>query len=303
MSLRDIILAVISVFLWAANIYAQKKVAQEISPLLLSFLRIGILIPLVFIFPKAKNKAWHYMLAGLFWNAFNFIFLNLGWQLGVGVAVSSFVIQTNVFFSIIICSLMFNERPSIYQVFGMIIACSGVTLLASTKGTMEQENWLIGIGVMLMASISWGIGFALIKKFRIGSSMNDITWLSFYSSLPLLAVTLLFDGPVTVYDQLMRLSPDGWGCILFAVIASTIMASRMWLYLTNKYHSSYLVPYLLLIPIFAIVIALLLTDEVLTSMQIVSGTLILIGVFVSQVVPHIRPWFTRNYLNNQKCVE
>lgn len=299
MSLRDIVLAILSVLLWSANIWAQRNVAQEISPLLLSFLRIGILMPLVFFFPKPKNKAWHYMLAGLFWNAFNFIFLNLGWQLGVGVAISSFVIQTNVFFSIIICALMLNERPNIYQIFGMIIASTGVTLLASTSNSMEEQDWLIGIGVMLLASISWGIGFAFIKKFRIGSSMTDITWLSFYSSLPLLAITLVFDGPTIMYDQLMSLSLKGMFCILFAVIASTIVASRMWLYLTNKYHSSYLVPYLLLIPIFAIIIAKIMTNEVLTTVQLSSGALILAGVFVSQVVPHIRPWFTRNILNGQ----
>jgi O-acetylserine/cysteine efflux transporter len=288
MSLKDIFYAVLSVLLWALNIWAQTIAAQEISPFLLSFLRIGLFVPLVLIFPKPpSNNGWQYMAAGLFWNAFNFIFLNLGWKLGVGVAVSSFIIQTNVFFSILLCFLLLNERPRFYQVAGIIIASVGITLLAQTKDSSAGQNSLLGMGLILLASLSWGTGYALLKKFRIGSTMADITWISFYASLPLLVMTLIFDGPAKIYQQLFLLSLKGWFCILYAFLCSSIIAGRLWLYLTKKYSSAYVVPYLLLIPIFATLVATTLNHEVLTPMQIGAGSLILLGVFISQVAPYL----------------
>jgi O-acetylserine/cysteine efflux transporter len=287
-SYKDIGFAVLSVLLWASNILAQKTVAQELSPFLLAFLRSGSLLPLLFFFPKPPSQKWRYMLAGTFWCSFNFIFLNLGWKMGVGVAVSSFIIQTNVFFSILQCFVLLKERPNSHQIFGMMVAAVGVSLLANAQDVMANPNWLAGIGIMLMASLSWGTGYALLKKFQIGSTMADITWLSSYSAILLLLLTLVMDGPGDIYGQLLALSPEGWGCIVFAVVASTIVASRLWLYLSQKYTAGQVMPYMLLIPIFALIIGQVAIGEVLSSSQVKAGSLILFGVFISQVMPYFK---------------
>ena len=70
-----------------------------------------------------------------------------------------------------------------------MVAFGGVYALSKTSLNLDMLfTWVI---FLISVSLSWGLGFALLKKFKIGKSLKDVTWLSIYSILPMLFLCFL----------------------------------------------------------------------------------------------------------------
>ena len=66
MTNRDIALATGLVFLMSVNLIVQKIAVEQVSIFVLSFLRVAMVIPLIFLYPKPKRSLWLYSLCGFF---------------------------------------------------------------------------------------------------------------------------------------------------------------------------------------------------------------------------------------------
>ena len=74
-----------------------------------------------------------------------------------------------------------------------------------------------------------------------------------------------------------------WGAIAFVAIGSSVIAHSGMFYLMNRYPVTLVAPMLVLAPIFGVLFAVWLLDEVLTLRIIAGAAVTLAGVFIVAV--------------------
>ena len=232
MSGKDIGIALWVILLWSSNLVVQKIAVDHLSIFVLSFLRVGLVFPLLFFYPKPEKRFWKYFIAGFFLIAIYLTLFGLGLKSDIGVGLSAFLLQAQVLFVILCCFLMLGEKPTWFQVVGLLISFVGVYLLTATSDPSDVP--FFGVVFLLAACASFGIGVAFSKKYKIGENMTDVTWLSMANAIPLFLACLLFEGPLQTFDIVIHLSPTAIFCVLFATLLSTLWATYLWLALLQK---------------------------------------------------------------------
>jgi O-acetylserine/cysteine efflux transporter len=280
MSGKDIGIALWVVLLWSSNLVVQKFAVDHLSIFVLSFLRVGLVFPLLFFYPKPYKSLWKYFLIGFFLIALYLTLFGLGLKSDIGAGLSAFFLQAQVLFVILCCFLMLGEKPTWFQVVGLFISFGGVYLLTATSDPSDVP--FFGVVFLLAACASFGIGVAFSKKYKIGESMSDITWLSMTATIPLLFSCFLFEGPLQTFENVVHLSPTALFCVVFATLLSTIWATYLWLNLLQKFPASSVAPFMLLFPLFSNILSHIIMGENLTMIQMVSGFVITLGVMFAQ---------------------
>ncbi|AIL12377.1 hypothetical protein IM40_00735 [Candidatus Paracaedimonas acanthamoebae] len=282
MSLKDTFIAIFVTFLWATSLIVQKIALGHISIYILSFLRLVSVVPLLLLYSKPIHPISRYFLAGLFWNALNWLFLGFGLKAGVGAGLSSFLIQTNILFGVLFCSFILREKVTPIEVAGMTIAFFGAYLLTQARYGNTSDMPFLGIASILISAVCWGIGFTLLKKFKIGAGMADNVWLSIISIPSLMTIPFIIEGPQEAIYNFTHLSYIGVLCSIYVGLVSTVWAGYLWLSLAQRVTSLKQTPFMLLLPVFTCLLSALLLDETLTFSQITAGAVILMGVFITR---------------------
>jgi O-acetylserine/cysteine efflux transporter len=279
---RDTAIAIWAVFLFSANLIVQKIAVGELSIFVLSFLRVVLVFPLLFMFPRPSKSIWKHFICGFFLLSLYLILFGFGLKTDIGAGISSFFLQMQVFFTILCCFLILGEKPTWVQVTGILISFIGVYLLKASSSPLEFP--LFGIVLLIASCLSYGIGISLTKKYEIGGNMSDIIWFSISASVPLFLACLVFEGPNQTLEIIVDMSSIAIFCVLFAIFSSTLWGTYLWLSLLQRAPISSVAPFMLLLPIFSIIIANVTLGETLTTFQMLSGVVIIFGVMFSQGV-------------------
>lgn len=276
---KDISFAFLALLLGALNLIVLKIAVDHLSVFVLSFLRAALVFPLLFFYPKPEKSFWKYLLCGFFWSCLYFILSGFGLKANSGAGLSSFFLQAQVFFIILCCFLLLGEKPTLFQMIGVVISSMGIYLLS----TSSPANPLHISALFLLGScFSFGLGIALSKKYKIGGSMSDITWLSIAAALPLLLGCFIFEGPVHTFDSIIHMSSAALYCVLFTVLVATLLVTYLWLSLFQRVPATSVASLMLLFPVFTNVLSNLIMEEHLSTLQIVSGFIIILGVMCAQ---------------------
>jgi O-acetylserine/cysteine efflux transporter len=281
---KDIAIATGLVLLMSINLIVQKIGVGEISIFLLSFLRVALVTPLLFFYPRPKKSIWQYSLCGFFVFAFYLILFNLGLK-ETGANVSAFLTQLQVFFGILAFYFILNEKPTLIQAFGIFISSLGVYFLSASSSA--EEFPLLGVLFMIASCAVFGVGMALTKKYKIGGNLGDVVWMASTATIPLMIACLVFEGFNQTYDNIVNISLIGFSSALFASIVITLFTACMWFALLQRAPGSSVMPFMLLCPLFAIILSYFTLEESFSFHQFVAGFIILLGVVLAQNV-HMR---------------
>lgn len=277
---KDALIALWVVFLCSTNLLVQKLAVDYVSIYVLTFLRVALVFPLIFFYKKPEKQIYKYVIAGFFYNALYLLLFGLGIKTKIGAGASAFLLQTQVLFGILFCILILKEKPKSSVFTGICIAFIGVYLL--TAYSSDSDIPMFGASTLILACISWGIGFALLKKYKIGSTMSDVTWLSLTSALPLLLACFYFEGAPQTFEMILNISWVAMCCILFATLVSTLWANYLWLGLIQRVEGSSAATFMLMLPVFSTLMSHVVWEEKMTFLQIGSGLIIILGVMVTQ---------------------
>jgi O-acetylserine/cysteine efflux transporter len=277
---KDICIALWVTILWSGAIIAQKIALVQYSIFTWNFLRVAMILPFIFFFPKPRNNFLQYCLCGLFLFAIYPFFLGVGLQSGLGAGMTSFFLQTQVFF-VILCGIVFlKEKPTWYQLVGIFISFVGVYFMKVSSSSLEAP--LLGVLFLLSSGLFLGIGVVLSKKYQLGTNLSDIVWLSVASAGPLLLICFIAEGPQVTFDNIIQISPTVFLCLTFTSLFSIIWATYLWLTLLQRASIMAVTPFMLMVPIFVNIFSILLLGEKLSLLQIGSGFIIMLGVIFAQ---------------------
>lgn len=277
---RDICIALWVTVLWSGAIIAQKIALVQYSIFTWNFLRVAMVFPFIFFFSKPKNNFLLFCLCGFFLFAIYPFFLGAGLQSSLGAGMTSFFLQTQVFFVVLCGVFLLKEKPTWYQLIGILISFVGIYFMKVSSTAIEVP--LLGVLFLLASGLFFGMGVVLSKKYKIGTNLADVIWLSTSSLIPLLLICCIFEGPQVTFENIIHITPTVFLCLTFTSLFSIIWATYLWLTLLQRVSITAVAPFMLLLPIFVSVLSILFLGEKLSLSQIGSGLIIVIGVIFAQ---------------------
>jgi len=278
MTPRDILLALFVVIVWGINFVAIKWGVEEVPPLLLTALRyLAAALPAVFFVRPPKVSLGLLLVYGLSVGVLQFGLLFSAIRLGMPAGLSSLVMQVQAFFTIALAMVFLGERLKLSQVLGAVIAFGGIAVIGVER---LDATALLPLLMTVGAAFFWGVSNIAVKKAGKVDTFALVVWGSLVPPLPLLALSLIFEGPGAIAG-LMHLSPRGIGSVAFLGYVSTLMGYGLWSALLARYPASLVAPFSLLVPIVGIAAAVMVLDEPLTLIEALGSALVFAGLLLN----------------------
>jgi len=273
-----------AVIAWGFSFIATKNALNEVSPVVIVFVRqlLGIAFLVIVALQQKKSCAvnvrdhgWIFILAviasfhlwiqvtGLQWTSAS----NTGWIIG-----------TTPVFMAILSLIFFKEKMSAPQTAGIVISFSGLLLLVS-KGDLSSIDLIKNKGDLLIiaSSITWS-AYSMVNK-KITFHYSPIM-----TTLYMFLFVALITAPFTIngknIEAVLHLSLSGWMSILFLGIICSGAAYALWAQALSEMSASRVGAFLYLEPFVTVFGAWLLLNEQITFLTIISGLIIIGGVML-----------------------
>jgi O-acetylserine/cysteine efflux transporter len=288
LSLRDGLLALAVVLVWGTNFVVIRLGLDVLPPLFFATLRfVFVLLPACLFLPKPKvtwaNLAFYGLAIGL--GQFGLLFIAMNGQIPPGLA--SLVVQMQVFFTIGLAMWRTGERLKPHQLAAFALALAGMGVIAAHNG---QGTTILGLVLVLLAALSWALGNQAGREASARGSVNMlayVVWAALFAVPPLLALSLLLEGPAAIAGGLARATPLTWIAVLWQSVGNTMFGYACWAWLLSRYPAATVAPVSLLVPVFGFGASAALLGEPMPSWKIIATLLIMAGLAVNML------WRTR----------
>ncbi|MFD8333913.1 EamA family transporter [Streptomyces solisilvae] len=280
-----IALAVLVTALWGINFVVIEVGLDHFPPLFFCALRfLAAALPAVFLVGPPR-VAWRWILGvGLALGVAKFGLLFIGMHEGMPAGLSSLVLQIQAVFTVLFASVVLAERPGRRRLLGMAVALAGIAVAAVDEGTSGP---LIGFVLVVAAAAFWGVSNVLTRKAAPPDALNFMVWVSLVPVLPLLGLSLVFEGAEPDLEALTRLDWAGAGAIVYVAWVTTVFGFGVWGFLLRTYDASAVAPFSLLVPVFGMSSAALVLGEGISAPRWLAAALLVGGVALTSL-PRLR---------------
>jgi len=287
MKLTDQLLALLVAFIWGTNFVAIEMGLRELPPFLFATLRFVLVVfPLVFFLPRPA-VAWRYLVAyGVLIGLGQFSLLFLAIQDDITPGLASLVVQTQVFFTILLSVVLFLEPVKRIQWLAIAISFCGLGVIAVYT---DGETTVLGLVMVVGAAMGWAGGNLVVKKARPANMIAFLVWASIFSIVPLAVLSIAVTGIETSVDRIASLSATGWAVIVWQAVGNSIIGYGLWNILLNRYSAAVITPWALLIPVFGLVSSALFLGEPMPWWKVLAAFLVLAGLAVN-LLSQKRSW-------------
>lgn len=289
--LQDLCLIMLVILAWGFNFVAIKVGLQEMPPILLGALRFSLLlIPAIFIpFPKIKLSLL--VTYGLSINFGQFIFLFSAIKLGMPAGLSSLVLQSQAFFTLILASVILNESFKLQNIVGLTIAVIGLIVIGTH---LDTNVTLAGLIVTLCAALCWAVGNITIKKAHGVDMLSLTVWGGLIAIIPFWLVSLFFEGTSHIKNALIHINLITLLAISYLTLIATILGYALWGKMLAKYPASFIAPFSLLVPVIGLTSTAMILDETLTLAELIGSIIIMIGLCINVFGSRLIQFFNKN---------
>ncbi|MEU9492844.1 EamA family transporter [Streptomyces sp. NPDC048215] len=276
-----IALAVLVAAVWGVNFVVIELGLAHFPPLLFSALRFLVAaLPAVFLVGR-PTVAWKWIVGvGLSLGVAKFGLLFVGMDQGMPAGLSSLVLQVQAVFTALFAALFLSERPGGRRVLGMGIALVGIGVAAVDEGAGGP---VLAFVLVVLAAACWGVSNVLTRKAAPRDSLNFMVWVSTVPVLPLLGLSLLFEGWDRDVEALAALDPTGAGTVVYVAWISTVLGFAAWGFLLRHHPASSVAPFTLLVPVFGMSSAALLLGEEVGPLRWCAAALLAGGVALTSL--------------------
>lgn len=283
---KHFLLALAVVAIWGSNFVVIRLGLNALPPLLFATLRFSFaVLPALFFLKKPdlpwRNLAAYGLLIGV--GQFGMLFLAMRSQISPGLA--SLVIQTQVFFTLMLSMRVNKERVQPFQWLALGLAASGIGVIAShTDGSATP----LGLLMILLAAFSWACANMVGKRAGRVNMLAYMVWTSVFAVPPLLILSLLFEGPALMSQGLARADAVTWAAVLWQALGNTLFGYGVWGWLLARHAAATIVPMALLVPIFGMSTAAWVLGESLPTWKLMAAALVLSGLALNLLWPLAR---------------
>ncbi|WP_193383746.1 MULTISPECIES: EamA family transporter [Streptomyces] len=276
-----ILLAVLVTAVWGVNFVVIDIGLDHFPPLLFCALRFLVAaLPAVFLVGRPK-VAWKWVLGvGLALGVAKFGLLFIGMHEGMPAGLSSLVLQVQAVFTALFAAVVLGERPNRTRLAGMAVALAGIAVAAVDEGTSGP---LLAFVLVIAAAVFWGVSNVLTRKAAPSEPLSFMVWVSLVPVVPLLGLSLMFEGADPDLEALRSLDWTGVGVIVYVAWIVTLAGFGAWNFLLRTYDASVVAPFTLLVPVFGMSSAALVLDEGISPLRWLAAALLVGGVALTSL--------------------
>ncbi|MFC1409654.1 EamA family transporter [Streptacidiphilus sp. N1-12] len=285
---RHLALAVAVAAVWGVNFTVIDIGLAHFPPLFFSALRFLVAaVPAVF-FVGPPRVAWRWVLAvGVVLGVVKFGLLFIGMRAGMPAGLSSLVLQSQAVFTAVFAALLLGERVRGRRLLGLGIGVAGIAVAALDQaGSGAGGSGPMGaFALVVAAAVAWGLSNVITRRAAPPDVFRWMVWVSVVPPLPLLGLSLLFEGGHADLAALRSLDLAGVGSLLYVAWISTLFGFGAWGYLMRHHAASVVAPFSLLVPVFGMSSAWLLLDEPITPLAGGAALLVIAGIGLASFGP------------------
>lgn len=283
---RDRLLALLVAVLWGLNFLAIHLSLEQFPPFFLVALRFAVLaVPTVLLVPRPAVRVRWLLGYGIGFGVLQFAFLYLAMDLGMPTGLASLVLQASAPFTVLLGAVWLRERVSVRQAVGVGIALCGLGGIAALRAGGGASAGLLPVLLTLCGGLGWAFGNVSSRQAKPDSPLRFLLWMSVVPPLPMLALSLVVDGPAAIGRSLTTLGTPtaAWalGGLAFTVLVATVVGSGIWTTLLARHPSGVVAPFSMLVPVVGIATSWAFLAERPSAAELALGALIVTGVLVA----------------------
>ncbi|WP_341910231.1 EamA family transporter [Ferrovibrio terrae] len=279
MPMPHVALAVLIAAIWGFNFVVIRLGLDAFPPLLFNGLRFAVASLPFLLFFRSPGVPWRWVIStGLVLGVMKFSLLFLAMAHGMPAGLASVVMQAQALFSVVFAALLLGERPGQVQWAGLSIAAFGLVVIAAD---MDMGAGLIAFATLIAAAACWGFANILTRRAAAPQPLAFMIWVSAVPPLPMLGLSWIFEGPEAIAAAFAALDTRGIMAVLYIGLLSTTACFAAWSLLLRQYKASLVAPFTLLVPVFGLLSAWMVLEEIPSAIKLGGAALILIGLMVN----------------------
>ena len=269
----DVMMAISVAVIWGMGFIIAKAGMSHFSPILLMALRFTLTaFCLIWFFRPPltlyKDLFWISLVSAAIQYSLTFNGVN-----GIDASTAALLVQLEVPFGLLLAWIILDDKISVKQVIGMLVAFVGAVLIV---GEPKLANDLVYAFMVIGGAFTWAMGQIMIKKLgNIGGFML-ITGVAIFAAPQLFIASFLLET-----DQLLQIqtaSINAWGAVIYLGLIMTALGYGLWYRLLGIYTVNQVMPFLLLLPVTSVLGGIFFLDESLTVKIATGGGLATVGV-------------------------
>jgi O-acetylserine/cysteine efflux transporter len=271
-----LLIAIAVAWMWGFNFSVIKLGVEGMDPLILAGLRFTFAaIPAVFIIKKPQVSWSILALYGLTFGVGVWGMLTLSIHLGVSAGMSSLILQSSAFISVLLGVIFLKEKLSLFRKVGLLISIFGLSLIFTLQ---DGSITLIGILFACFASVSFSLVGLIIKKVTINDMFAFVVWSCIFAPVPLFVLSFMLNGSSGYVSLLNNMNYLSAFSVLFQAYPVTLLGYWLWNKLVAQYPMSTMAPLTLLVPLFALLGSAIFYNEQIGMTKLLACICILSGI-------------------------
>lgn len=286
MPFSHLLLALAVVAVWGTNFVVIKGALTEVPPLLLATMRFALSALPWLLFIRRPAVAWRYLVAYGVFIGFMFGLLFLAMRADVSPGLASLLMQSQVFFTLLLVAWLQHEHMPRVQYAGLALATLGFVLIAWQSFDQSHSDVTpLGLTLALGGALCWACGNVVSRSIGKVDMLGFMVWSSVFAVPPLLVLSLVFEGSVAFSVALPRASAAAWAAMLWQSLGNTLFGFGAWGWLLARHPAATITPLALLIPFFGMGASALLLGEPLQAWKLGAAALVISGLAVNVLGP------------------
>ena len=168
-----------------------------------------------------------------------------------------------------------GERVRPYQWLALLLATAGIAVIASHTG---GDITLAGLLMVLGAALAWAGGNQVARRMGRVDMLGVVVWSSAFALPPLLALSLLAEGPARIAQALAAAGPADWTAVAWQTVGNTLFGYSAWGWLLARHPAVTVAPMALLVPVFGMGASAMLLGEPLPGWKLLAAALVMAGL-------------------------
>ncbi|QFG68542.1 EamA family transporter [Ornithinimicrobium pratense] len=291
------LLAAAVAVLWGVNFTAIHASLEHFPPFLLVAVRFLLLaLPTLLFVPWPGVPVRWLVGYGLGFGTLQFLFLYWGMATGMPAGLASLVLQASAPFTVVLGAVFLRERLTRAQVLGILIAVAGLAVVGAHRA---QVAAVLPFLLTLAGALGWAAGNICNRQARPQNPLHLTLWMSVVPPLPMLAVSLLVEGPGEISRTLSTtFTPEAAPALVglaYTVIFGTVVGTGIWTWLMARHPAGVVAPYSLLVPVAGMLAAWVALGETVAPLEALGGAVVVSGVLLGSLrrgPPHRRETFS-----------
>ena len=282
---QHIALAVLIAAVWGFNFVAIKLGVTAVPPFFLTALRFMLAaFPAILFIARPKEGFGWVAGFGFMLGVGQFGLLFLAVRLGLPAGLTSLIMQAQAFWTMLFAWLMLSEVPTPRQLWGALIGFTGIAIIAYGRWSSSD---LLPLILCVIAAAGWAAANIISKMAKPKDTLSFVIWSSLAVPIPMLLLSWIFEDHAQSLAAITAPSLQVIGSLLYLSFLSTIFGYAAWNYLFNHYPASTVAPFSMLVPLFAILGAVVAFGERFDGYEVAGAILIIAGLLVSNFGLHL----------------